>query len=113
MNTTNYPSGSPENQPPRSGFKNLIIGLLAVGVLGTAGYGLYSSNKQQAVEQTQQTQIAKVSDEKGQLQKNFDDALVRLDSLKGFNNKIQGMLSDRQNDIAKMKVEIRRILKKE
>ena len=113
MSTTNYPSATPQSQPPKKDFKNLIIGILAAGFLGTWGYLLWNNNKQEQVQQQQQTQIAKVTDEKGQLQKNFDDALVRLDSLTGTNNKMQGQLNERQTDIAKLKTQIRGILKKE
>ncbi|MFI5154777.1 MAG: hypothetical protein ACHQEM_01240 [Chitinophagales bacterium] len=113
MSTTNYPSATPQSQPPRKDFKNLIIGILAAGFLGTWGYLLWNNNKQEQVQQQQQTQIAKVTDEKGQLQKNFDDALVRLDSLTGTNNKMQTQLNDRQTEIGKLKGQIRGILKKE
>ncbi|HLK30281.1 MAG TPA: hypothetical protein VKT28_16990, partial [Puia sp.] len=112
MSTTNYPSATPQSQPPKKDFKNLIIGLLAAGFLGTWGYLLYNNNKQEQVHQTDQTQIAKVTDEKGQIQKNFDDALVRLDSLTGNNNKLQASLNTANSDIAKKKSEIRSILNK-
>lgn len=112
MSTTNYPSATPQSQPPRKDYKNLVIGLLAAGFLGTWGYLLYNNNKQEQVQQTQQTQIAKVTDEKGQIQKNFDDALVRLDSLTGTNNKLQSQLTSSNSDIAKKKIEIRSILNK-
>jgi hypothetical protein len=113
MSTSNYPSASPQNQPPKKDFKNLVIGILAAGFLGTWGYLLWNNNKQEQVQQQQQTQIAKVTDEKGQLQKNFDDALVRLDSLTGTNNKMQSQLNERQTEIGHLKSEIRGILKKE
>src|SRR5882672_3011477 len=113
MSTTNYPSATPQSQPPRKDFKNLIIGILAAGFLGTWGYLLWNNNKQEQVQQQQQTQIAKVTDEKVQLQKNFDDALVRLDSLTGSNNKMQTSLNERQTEIGKLKNQIRGILKKE
>ena len=112
MSTTNYPSATPQSQPPKKDFKNLVIGLLAAGFLGTWGYLLWNNNKQEQVQQNQQTQIAKVTDEKGTLQKNFDDALVRLDSLTGTNNKMQGQLTGANSDIAKKKAEIRSILGK-
>jgi uncharacterized membrane-anchored protein YhcB (DUF1043 family) len=112
MSTTNYPSATPQNDPPRKDFKNLVIGLLAAGFLGTWGFVLYNNNKQDQVQQQQQTQIAKVTDEKGQIQKNFDDALVRLDSLTGTNNKLQSELASSNSDIAKKKAEIRSILNK-
>ena len=99
MSTTNYPSATPQNQPPKKDFKNLVIGILAAGFLGTWGYLLWNNNKQEQVQQQQQTQIAKVTDEKGQLQKNFDDALVRLDSLTTNNNKLNTQLNDKISNL--------------
>lgn len=113
IDTTNYPTGNPQSTPPGKNFKNLIIGLLAIGLIGSAGYAIYNNSNHEKVQQTEQAQIAKVTDDKGQVQKNFDNALVRLDSLSGYNNKVQGMLSERQKDIAKLKTQIRGILRKE
>src|SRR6201992_2882082 len=113
MSTTpNYPSATPQTQPPRKDYKNLVIGLLAAGFLGTWGYLLWNNNKQEQVQTQQQTQIAKVSDEKGQLQKNFDDALVRLDSLTGTNNKLTSQLNDKDGQISGLKKQIRGLLSK-
>jgi hypothetical protein len=111
--TTNYPSATPQSQPPKKDYKNLIIGLLAAGFLGTWGYLLWNNNKQEQVQTQQQTTIAKVTDEKGQLQKNFDDALVRLDSLTGEKNQLQGKLNEGQGEIAKLKSNIRGLLNKQ
>ncbi|HEY4876750.1 MAG TPA: hypothetical protein VIH86_14320, partial [Puia sp.] len=113
MDTNNSPTDAPEIKPPKKDSRNLIIVLLAVGFLGTAGYIVYSNNNHQQVQQTQESQVMKITDDKNQVQKNFDNALVRLDSMTGFNNKIQGMLTGRQNDVAKLKLQIRAILKKE
>src|ERR1700754_837339 len=110
--TTNYPSATPQSQPPKKDYKNLVIGLLAAGFLGTWGYLLWNNNKQEQVQTQQQTQIAKVTDEKGQLQKNFDDALVRLDSLTGTNNKQASQLNESNSQIAKLKANIRGLLNK-
>jgi len=112
MSTTNYPSATSPSDPPKKDYRGLIIGLLVIGLLGTWGYLLYNTNKQQEVIQTNQQQIAKVSDEKSDLQKNFDATLVRLDSISGNNNELQGKLASRNSEISKMKVEIRSILNK-
>jgi len=111
--TTNYPSATPQSQPPKKDYKNLVIGLLAAGFLGTWGYLLWNNNKQEQVQTQQQAQISKVSDEKGQLQKNFDDALVRLDSLTGTNNKLTSQLNEGNGQIAKLKGNIRGLLNKQ
>ena len=114
MANTNYPSATPQNPPPppqksRAG-KNLLIGLLAAGLLGTWGYLLWDKNNSDKRISDQQTQIAKVTDEKDEIQKSFDASLVRLDSVTGANNNLQGKLNDREKDIEKNKSEIRRIL---
>jgi cell division protein FtsB len=111
--TTNYPSATPQSQPPKKDYKNLVIGLLAAGFLGTWGYLLWNNNKQEQVQTQQQSQISKVTDEKGQLQKNFDDALVRLDSLTGTNNKLTSQLNEGNTQIAKLKSNIRGLLNKQ
>jgi hypothetical protein len=92
MSTTNYPSATTPSEPPRKDFRGLIIGLLAVGLLGTWGYLLWNNNKHEQVVATNQQAIAKVSDEKSDLQKNFDATLVRLDSISGNNNDLQSKL---------------------
>src|SRR5450432_1056668 len=91
---------------------NIVIAVLILAFLLTWGYLLWNNNRQEQVQQSQQTQIAKVTDEKGGLQKNFDDALVRLDTLTGLNNKLQRQLNDANLDIEKKKAEIRSILGK-
>lgn len=111
--TTNYPSATPQSQPPKKDYKNLVIGLLAAGFLGTWGYLLWNNNKQEQVQTQQQAQISKVTDEKGQLQKNFDDALVRLDSLTGTNNKLTSQVTESNGTIAKLKSNIRALLNKQ
>src|SRR6202000_1872169 len=111
--TTNYPSATPQSQPPKKDYKNLVIGLLAAGFLGTWGYLLWNNNKQEQTQTQLQNQVTKVTDDKGQLQKNFDDALVRLDSLTGTNNKLTSQVNEGNGQISKLKGQIRDILKKE
>ena len=111
--TTNYPSATPQSQPPKKDYKNLVIGLLAAGFLGTWGYLLWNNNKNEQDKTLLQTQVSKVTDEKGQLQKNFDDALVRLDSLTGTNNKLTSQVNEGNGQISNLKKQIRGILSKQ
>lgn len=113
MSTTNYPSASPQSQPPKRDSKNLIIGLLAVGVLGTWGYFLWDKNKSDQKITQLQTQYVAVDSSKNELQKSFDAALTRLDSLTGFNNELEGKLTERNTEIGKLKGQINGILKKQ
>jgi hypothetical protein len=113
MTNTNYPTAStnPPSTPPRAkGNKNLVIGILAAGLLGTWGYLLYDKNQSAKKIDDQQTQITKVTDEKSELQNNFNASLARLDSITGANNSLQGEKTALQKDIDAKKAEIRKIL---
>ena len=114
MTETNYPSASPTNQSqaPKSkkSYKNLVIGLMAAGLLGTWGYLLYDKNKSEKKINDQVTQISKVTDEKNDLQESFNASLNRLDSITGANNGLQGEKTALQKEIDAKKLEIRKIL---
>jgi len=116
MSTTNYPSAadsnSPRKDPNRKEYKGAIIGVLAVALLGTWGYLLYDKNKTSETIQSQQTQIERVTDEKSEIQKNFDASLARLDSLTGYNNELEGKLNSSSSEVTRLKSEIRSILNK-
>ncbi len=116
MSTTNYPSAaesnSPRRDPNRKEYKGAIIGVLAVALLGTWGYLLYDKNKTSETIQSQQTQIERVTDEKSEIQKNFDASLARLDSLTGYNNELEGKLNSSNSEVSRLKAEIRSILNK-
>lgn len=113
MTNTNYPSATtptPPTPPKSKGGKNIIIGVLAAGLLGTWGYLLYDKNKAGEKISQQQTQINTLDSAKTSIQLEFDNALARLDSVTGSNNNLQGQLADRQKEIDAKKAEIRKIL---
>jgi len=113
MSTSNYPSPTPQSHPPRKDSKNLIIGLLAVGILGTWGYFLWDKNNSDQKMAQLQTQYVAVDSSKNELQKSFDASLSRLDSLTGYNNEIEGQLTERNSEISKLKSQINGILRKQ
>ncbi|MGK2864779.1 MAG: hypothetical protein ACSLE0_22805 [Chitinophagaceae bacterium] len=112
MTNTNYPSASPQSQPPtpNRGNKNLLIGILAAGLLGTWGYLLYDKNKSGEVIQTAQTQSENYMTQRDSLKLLYNDAEMRLDSITGTNNTLQGEKSSLQKQIESNRAEIRRIL---
>jgi septal ring factor EnvC (AmiA/AmiB activator) len=113
MDNSNFPTASSESQPqPTNNLKNIVIGLLAFGLVGSIVYAIADSNKSDHVIAQQQMQIAKVNDDKSDVQKNFDASLARLDSMSGINNGLRNKLSDRNKEIDKKKAEIRSILNK-
>ncbi len=113
MSTTNYPSATPQNQPPRKDSKNLIIALLAIGILGTWGYFLYDKNKSDKNLAQVQKEYVAVDSSKNELEKSYNAALGRLDSLTGYKNELEGRLSDRNSEIKKLKGRIDGLIKKQ
>jgi hypothetical protein len=115
MTETNYPSATPssQTQPGKNrskSYKNLAIGLLAAGLLGTWGYLLYDKNKSDKTISDRDATIVKKDTDYGNLQTDFNSALARLDSITGANNSLQGDKSNLQKEIDAKKVEIRKIL---
>jgi peptidoglycan hydrolase CwlO-like protein len=113
MTNTNYPSATstPSSLPPkRRRNNNILIGILAAALLGTWGYFLYDKNKSGQKIASQQTTITTLDSSKTDVQREFDNALARLDSVTGSNNNLQGQLTDRQKDIDNQKTQIRKIL---
>ena len=112
MSTTNFPADNTEVHPPRKDFRNLIIGILSLALVGTGALLIINKNKAGETIQHQQTQIATVTDQKSEIQKSFDASLARLDSMTTLNTGLQGKLSDKNKEIAATKNEIRSILNK-
>jgi peptidoglycan hydrolase CwlO-like protein len=116
MSTTNFPTPSQENQPKAASktgmYKNATIGILSAAILGLGGYMMFDKNKTEETIQQQQTQIAKVTDEKSDVQTSFDASLARLDSMTTVNTSLNSKLTDKSSEITKLKTEIRTILNK-
>lgn len=115
MTNTNYPSASPQNQPPapqNRGSRNLLIGILAAALLGTWGYLLWDKNKSGEQLQVAQTQSESYMSQRDSLKLMYDEAEMRLDSITGANNNLQGEKSNLQKEIDARKAEIRSILNK-
>jgi hypothetical protein len=112
MTNTNYPSATPQSQPPKSnkGGRNAIIAILAVALLGTWAYVLINKeNNKKEIEQTQ-TQVTSYMSQRDSLKAMYDEAEMRLDSITGANNSLQGDKSELQKQIDANKAEIKRIL---
>lgn len=75
MTNTNYPSATTPvtpQTPKGRGSKNIVIGILAAGLLGTWGYLLYDKNKAGEKMTQQQTQINTLDSAKTSIQLEFE-----------------------------------------
>jgi len=112
MANTNYPSSTHAEQPRKNNNnKNILIGVLAAGLLGTWGYFLYDKNTSNEKIQVSTNQASTSMGQRDSVQLLYNDALTRLDSITGNNNSLQGQLGERQSEITKLKNEINSILR--
>lgn len=116
MTNTNYPSSNePQNRPAsnqNNATKNIAIGVLAAGLLGTWGYFLYDKNQNDEKLQLTQNQASTAMSARDSVTLLYNDALTRLDSITGSNNEMAGQLSDNQSEISRLRKEISSILSK-
>lgn len=113
MSTTNYPSATPQQEPQKRDSKNLIIALLAIGILGTWGYFLWDKNKSDKSMAKLQSEYITVDSTKNELEKSYTAALGRLDSLTGYNNELEGRLTERNGEIKNLRGRIDGLMKKQ
>jgi Tfp pilus assembly protein PilO len=112
MTTSNYNREYDESTTPGKNLKNIIIAVLAVGVVGTWGYALVHNNKTETVQTQNQAKIVQVTDDKAAVQKSFDESLVRLDSLTGYSNVLKTKIAASNSEISRRKAAIRALLNK-
>lgn len=112
MSNTNFENQTVPSTNKPALYKNIIIAVLALCLIGLGAYTI--TNKNEAVTQIQQKQveIAKVTDEKSDVQKNFDASLARLDSMSTVSTNLEHKLTAKNSEIGRMKSEIRSILNK-
>jgi septal ring factor EnvC (AmiA/AmiB activator) len=109
MSTTNTEVNRTESHSsPNS--KNIIIGVLVAALIILGGFLIYDHNKSGETIKTNQTEMAKVMTEKSDIQSDFDASLARLDSMKTVNADLDSKLTASNDEITKMKSEIRSIL---
>ncbi len=112
MSTDNYLTSYSDERRSSKNSKNTFIIILAIALACTWGYALIHGNSQRMAQDNNQSQIARVTDDKASVQRSFDESLVRLDSMAGINTKLHGRLTDEDNAINKQKAQIRQILNK-
>ncbi|TCZ73868.1 hypothetical protein [Flaviaesturariibacter aridisoli] len=117
MANTNYPSANEpqQNRPVRTtnnNVKNIVIGVLAAGLLGTWAYFLKTKNESDEKITMTTSQASNAMTARDSVQLLYNDALTRLDSITGNNNNLQGQVATNNSEIGRLKNEINSILRK-
>jgi len=113
MTNTNYPSASPTTTPQRSSnSKNIVIGLLAVALLGSWAYFLMKINRSDKEILSKSEEGVHYMSQRDSLESLYKFTLDKYDSVTVANNDLSGKLTTKQTEISKLKAEINSILKK-
>jgi uncharacterized small protein (DUF1192 family) len=113
MTNTNYPSASPTTTPQRSSnSKNIVIGLLAVALLGSWAYFLMKINRSDKEILSKTEEGVHYMSQRDSLESLYKFTLDKYDSVTVANNDLSGKLTGKQSEITKLKAEINSILKK-
>jgi myosin heavy subunit len=113
MTNTNYPSATPTTTPQRSSnSKNIVIGLLAVALLGSWAYFLMKINRSDKEILSKTEEGVHYMSQRDSLESVYNYTLDKYDSVTVANNDLSGKLTTKQSEISKLKVEINSILKK-
>jgi len=111
MSATNYPSASPQPEPKKDN-RGLIYGILIAALLGTWGYIIYDKSKTKEVIQQKDVQYSMLDSSKNQVQKEYEDALLRLDAMTGANSKLDSLVKTRDKEIDAVKKRINQLVRK-
>ena len=90
--------------------RNVLTAILVIALLGTWGYIIYDKNKTRQEKDELTTQIVNSDSSKNELQRELDDAALRLDMLKTSNVKADSLLKTKDKDIQALKSRVQAIL---
>ncbi|TAH01399.1 MAG: bifunctional folylpolyglutamate synthase/dihydrofolate synthase [Sphingobacteriales bacterium] len=113
MSATNYPSATPQTPAPKKDNRGLIYGVLIAALLGTWGYIIYDKSKTKEVIQQKDVQYSALDSSKNMIQKEYEDALLRLDAMTGTNSKLDSLVKSRDKEIGDMKGRIQSLVRKQ
>jgi len=113
MSYENFPNSNVPDEKPvvkNNNSRNILTGILIVALLATWGYIIYDKNKTKQEKQDLTAQIVNSDSSKNELQRELNDAALRLDVLKTSNVKADSLLKTKDKDIQDLKNRVQTIL---
>ncbi len=113
MSSTNYPSATPQFQEPKRDNRGLIYGILIAALLGTWGYIIYDKSRTKEVIQQKDVQYAALDSSKTLVQKEYEEALLRLDGMTSSNSRLDSLVKTKDKDLEGLKSRIKGLVGKQ
>lgn len=111
--STNYPDAGNYSSAPKKDNKNTIIILLAIALVGSWIYFMYAKSQATAVINEKDAQYATLDSARNNVQKEFDDAMVRLDEMTATNNGLDSLVKTRDNELGILKSKFKSLVGKQ
>jgi len=122
MSFENFPTDS-SNDPERreeltrntssNNTRNILVGILVVALLATWGYIIWDKSKTKEEKEQLTTQVVNADSSKNELQRELNDAAMRLDMLKTTNSRADSLMKTKDNDIQALRSRVQTILNKQ
>lgn len=124
MSFENFPADSSANPEKKvvetnntnnsnSNLRNVLVGALILALLGTWGYIIWDKSKNKEEKEQLTSQVVNADSSKNELQRELNDAAMRLDMLKTTNSKADSLLKTKNNDIESLRTRVQTILNKQ
>ena len=113
MSFENFPAGTETQQQPapkKNDYRTILTGGLLVALLGTWGYIIWDKNKTNQKTQELTTQVSTSDSAKNEIQRELNDATMRLDMLKTTNARADSLIKTKDKDIDDLKIKIQTVL---
>src|ERR1041385_7920391 len=116
MSFENFPRTDPSDpefsstERSNNRLRNFLIGGLIIALLGTWGYIIWDKSKTKEEKQQLTTQIVNSDSSKNELQRELNDAAMRLDMLKTTNARADSLLKTKDKDVDALKSRVQKIL---
>ncbi|MFN5914211.1 MAG: hypothetical protein ACK43J_07435, partial [Chitinophagaceae bacterium] len=93
--------------------KNSIIILLSILLIGSWGYFFYAKNQSNAVIEEKSMENAALDSSKNAIQREFDDALLRLQDMTASNASLDSIVKRRDNEMSILKGKFKSLVSKQ
>lgn len=114
MSYENFPEsekpGETEVVKKNNSGRNILTAILVIALLATWGYIIFDKNKTRQEKQDLTTQIVNSDSAKNELQRELDDAALRLDALKTSNVKADSLIRTKDKDIDALRAKVQGII---
>ncbi|MBM3443350.1 MAG: hypothetical protein FJX89_11735 [Bacteroidetes bacterium] len=111
MTSTGYPN--PDSSSGSRDNRGLIYGLLITALLGTWGYIIYDKSQTKEEIERKDLQYAALDSSKSSLQKEYEDALLRLEGMTSTNATLDSPVRSRDVELTGLKGRIRSLVSKQ